>query len=373
MDGLSNLYIGVMSGTSLDAIDVVLAKITPNETKLLNTSTYPIPLALRQEVINLSLNHTTSVKDLGILDNKFAHLFADAIKQLLTNTFTQPEEIRAIGCHGQTVYHYPSSENPFSMQIGDANLIATKCKIDCISDFRRKDIALGGQGAPLVPAFHKFMFPVTDSAIIGLNIGGIANISVMRPRCEVIGYDTGPGNILMDAWIKHCLDKTYDKDALFAKSGTIIPELLKLMLVKEPFFSLKAPKSTGRERFNIEWIFNILENCPKKYAPCDIQATLCELTAISIANEVKKYTIGNNSQLICCGGGAYNPLLQARLKEHLPKWEIYSSLQYGVEPDFVEAFAFAWLAYCRVHNLPSNEPAVTGALYKTSLGVIYQK
>ncbi|MGO1297306.1 MAG: anhydro-N-acetylmuramic acid kinase, partial [Vibrio sp.] len=250
--------------------------------------------------------------------------------------------------------------------LGDANLIAIKTGITTVADFRRKDLALGGQGAPLVPAFHQCLFGQRDSTTVVANIGGIANISVLHPQ-TTLGYDTGPGNMLMDAWCLRHQGIHYDADAQWAKTGQVIPALLE-QLKQDRYFAMPAPKSTGREYFHLDWLQPFLSS---QYAPEDVQTTLCELTAQTLADAVAQYRFGVTPHLYVCGGGANNPLLLERLAIALPDWSVTTTSQQEIDSDFMEAMAFAWLAQRRIHNLPSNLPNVTGACRPTSLGVIY--
>ncbi|RTZ15073.1 anhydro-N-acetylmuramic acid kinase [Vibrio aquaticus] len=362
------LYIGVMSGTSLDGVDTALVEIKSGEIKLLASHDFPYPPALRKNVLAVCTGQTTNLIEIGQLDHLLGKLYSDAILALLEHSEINAQQIRAIGNHGQTVFHQPNSPQPFTMQLGDANIIAARTGIDTVADFRRKDMALGGQGAPLVPAFHQSIFKPGDSSVVVLNIGGIANISVLRPNQPVIGYDTGPGNMLMDAWCQKHTGQAYDKNGQFASQGAVHQALLNELL-SEPYLTLAAPKSTGRELFNIDW----LEGHLKRFSLAveDVQRTLCEFTAITIADEVRKYLTGSTPELLVCGGGALNPLLMERIHHHLPNWSVMTTNDKGVDSDNMEAMAFAWLAYRRIHNLPSNLPEVTGASRPASLGVIY--
>lgn len=361
-------YIGVMSGTSMDGVDTALVEIDTRGIRLIASHEYPMPNSLKQRLLNICIGQQTNLAEVGELDHLLGHLFADAVNALLKHANCSAEDVTAIGNHGQTVYHRPNGSAPFTMQLGDANIIATKTGIDTIADFRRKDMALGGQGAPLVPAFHQSIFQPTNSSVVVLNIGGIANISVLRPEQPVIGYDTGPGNMLMDAWCDKHLNEKFDKDAQFAKQGKLNQALLS-QLMEEPYLALDAPKSTGRELFNLPWLETMLS--PFSLSAADVQRTLCEYTAITIANDVKRYQIGEAPELLVCGGGARNPLLMSRLTELLPNWAVMSTDKKGVDSDNMEAMAFAWLAQRRIANLPSNLPEVTGASKPASLGVLY--
>ncbi|MEH6451712.1 MAG: anhydro-N-acetylmuramic acid kinase [Psychromonas sp.] len=364
------LYIGVMSGTSLDGVDSALIGFEDSNITLIDHDFFAMPKDLKQDVLDMCMGQATTLKKVGKLDHKLGHLFAAAVKQLLAKTNHAAKQITAIGSHGQTVYHQPTGDSPFTMQIGDANIIASETGITTIADFRRKDMALGGQGAPLVPAFHSIVFPVQESTCVVLNIGGIANISVLRKDQPVIGYDTGPGNMLMDAWIEKHSGKKYDKDASFALTGKVHDGLLKLLL-SDPYFLLPAPKSTGRELFNLPWLETKLTQINTPISAQDVQATLARYTATSIANEVTKYRQGPKPELLLCGGGSHNPLLVSTLKTLLAVWDVKLTNEKGIDCDYMEAIAFAWLAQRRVNNLPSNLPDVTGASKLASLGVIY--
>ena len=368
---MQNLYIGVMSGTSMDGIDIALVNITEKKVTSIASDCYPMPAHLKQLLLTLCETKQTSLQNLGEIDHILGQLFADSINQFLKDNQIKKHQITAIGCHGQTIYHAPSGANPFTMQIGDANIIAAKTGITTIADFRRKDMAYGGQGAPLVPAFHKAVLQDPHINRVILNIGGISNITVLIPQYPVIGYDTGPGNVLLDGWIKEQLDKNYDQDGIWAKTGNINQDLLDY-LYKENYFQMPAPKSTGRELFNLPWLHNKLAGF--NLDAQDIQATLVALTALSISNEIKKLSIENGlpCELLVCGGGAKNPLLMERLTRLLPSWTVLTTDTKGIKGDDMEAIAFAWLAYCKINNLPSNIPEVTGASQAVSLGVIYQ-
>jgi anhydro-N-acetylmuramic acid kinase len=273
----------------------------------------------------------------------------------------------AIGCHGQTVWHEPQSDAPNTLQIGDNNQIAAATGVTVIGDFRRRDMALGGQGAPLVPAFHQALLMDSVERRMVLNIGGIANLSLLIPGQPVRGFDTGPGNMLIDAWIWRNKGLPYDKDAAWARSGQVVPALLELML-GDPWFALPPPKSTGREYFNLSWIEQQLQRFPA-LAPQDVQATLTELTALTIAQQVQLND--GCDRLLVCGGGSQNPLLMARLATHLSGTEVGTTDEAGISGDDMEALAFAWLAFRTLNGLPGNLPAVTGAREMSVLGAIF--
>lgn len=361
-----------MSGTSLDGIDVAIVDISDKQINLVASHCYPIPEDMRQQLTDICVSKQTTLQQLGEIDHRLGLIYAEAINDILAKQHIQPQIIQAIGCHGQTIYHSPNISYPFTMQIGDANMIAARTNITTIADFRRKDMAFGGQGAPLVPAFHQAVFASETKNRVILNIGGIANFTVICPNQSLIGYDTGPGNTLLDSWIYQNIGKTYDKDARWALGGTINNDLLNHLL-DEPYFALTAPKSTGRELFNLAWLNHKLAGY--SLSPQDIQATLVEFTVMSIVNELMKLTLTPNldNELIVCGGGARNPLIMQRFTAHLKHWSVKTTNDYGVDLDYVEAMAFAWLAHQRIHGLPGNVPEVTGATQAVSLGVIYPK
>jgi anhydro-N-acetylmuramic acid kinase len=283
---------------------------------------------------------------------------------LLREAGISPAEVRAIGHHGQTVFHKPAEPEPFTMQIGDPSSVAALTGITTVADFRRLDVACGGQGAPLVPAFHSWLFAAHDETRVILNIGGIANVTVLAPEAETLGFDTGPGNTLLDLWIGRCHGEPYDRDGRFAASGRADEGLLRALL-DEPYFSLEPPKSTGRELFNAAWLDARLAGV--RMPDTDIQATLAELTASSIAATLDATA---PDRVIGCGGGAHNTDLLARLRRYLP-CPIESSAAHGLAPDWVEACAFAWLAKARLEGIPGNVPTVTGAHRAVTLGGVY--
>ena len=369
------LYIGVMSGTSLDGVDTALVAFeTEGERaaspELLATDAFPMPEALKSALLDVCMGQATNLKQIGQLDHQLGHLFADAVNQLLVTSGVDAATVTAVGNHGQTVFHQPDGDYPFTMQLGDANIIAAKTGITTVADFRRKDMALGGQGAPLVPAFHKGLFSQQDATTVVLNIGGIANISVLRPDQPVIGYDTGPGNMLMDAWVYLHHGQKYDKEGAFAASGKVNPPLL-ATLMADPYLSRPYPKSTGREHYNLPWLEGQLSGLAEVVSEQDVQATLLQFTAQTIAEQVRRFALGEQPQLLVCGGGVNNPQLMSRLVELLPGWSVANTRDAGVDPDYMEAMAFAWLARQRIHGQPSNVPEVTGASALASLGVIY--
>ncbi|MDY0970915.1 anhydro-N-acetylmuramic acid kinase [Siccibacter turicensis] len=363
----SGRYIGVMSGTSLDGVDVVLAAIDEHLVAQQASLSWPMPVALKEDVLAVCQGQTLTLAQLGRLDTRLGRLFADAVQALMKQEGLRPEDVMAVGCHGQTVWHEPQGDAPHSLQIGDNNQITARTGVTVVGDFRRRDMALGGQGAPLVPAFHQALLAHPVERRMVLNIGGIANLSLLIPHQPVRGFDTGPGNMLMDAWIWRQKGKPYDKDAGWAMQGKVTLPLLQQFL-SDPYFAAPAPKSTGREYFNYGWLERQLAAFPG-LAPEDVQATLTELTAVSISEQV--LLNGGCERLLVCGGGSRNPLLMARLAALLPGIEVSSTDEAGISGDDMEALAFAWLAYRTLSGLPGNLPSVTGATRSSVLGAIY--
>lgn len=360
---MSEHYIGVMSGTSLDGIDVAYCKIEGDDFELIEAKEYPYDKELKKDVL-AAIEGKTTLKNIGRLHVRLGRMYAEAIENFIKEHDIDRKAVKAIGLHGQTLWHEPDGDYPFSMQLGDANAITALTGVSVVSDFRSKDIALGGQGAPFAPVFHDYMFSKYKPAAV-VNIGGMANITVLD---EVLkGYDTGCGNALMDHWIQKCKDLPYDKDGEWAKSGSIDKGLLNKMLL-EPYFEMPSPKSTGRELFNKEWLAKKLEGFSHVKNE-DVQATLAELTALSIAREAQKYSI---DILILCGGGAKNSYMVQRIKENLTGTKVVLSDDMGVSGDFMEAMAFAWLAYQRVHRKHVKLSVITGASKDSILGAIYE-
>lgn len=365
-----SIYIGLMSGTSLDGVDAVLVSFDNSTPKLLSSYSYSIPEELQRKLIEFTHpNWQGSISQIGIFNQQLGKLFADASNALIQKSNINPKNIRAIGSHGQTIWHQPEGEFSFSLQLGDANLIAEATGITTVADFRSRDIAAGGQGAPLVPAFHYEALTHSDKNRVILNIGGIANISYLPAKTNnkpVTGFDTGPGNGLIDTWIRSHKGASFDKNGDWARSGSIQIKLLNTLL-DEPYFSLLAPKSTGKEFFNINWLEDTLKDELKNHKPEDIQATLTELTALTIANNIDK----SCDELFICGGGIHNQFLIERLKYHLPKIPVRSTQELGIDPDWMEAIAFAWLAKQTMEGKTGNLPSATGAKGTRILGAIY--
>ena len=359
------LYLGVMSGTSLDGLDIALVEQS-ERTRLLAHHYQDLPDALRQQLLDLCSSGADELARAALAEQEWAHLVAEGINSLLRQQNLQPDAIRAIGSHGQTIRHEPA--RGFTIQIGNPALLAELTGITVVADFRRRDVAAGGQGAPLVPAFHEALFASPGAARAILNVGGFSNLSLLEEGKPAKGFDCGPGNVLMDAWIHHHLGHTYDRDGAWAASGVVQPALLKALL-SDPFFQTTGPKSTGRELFNLPWLIQHLSTQPA-YQPQDVQATLLELTATSIASSLQQAQPACG-QLLVCGGGAHNQALLARLQALLPTAQVSSTDDHGVPADWVEAMAFAWLAHCCLNGIPGNRPEVTGARGLRVLGAIY--
>ena len=368
----TNLYIGLMSGTSADGIDVALVDFNNNAIKLLAHSERPLEPEIKEKILQLCQPSDNEIERMGALDRQLGGQFAIACMQLLSQAKLPATAITAIGSHGQTIRHRPTLPlgNAFTLQIGDANTIAELTGITTVSDFRRRDIAAGGQGAPLAPAFHKAAFHSSKTSRAVVNIGGMANISHLPSRGEVIGFDTGPGNVLLDTWIFHKQSKTYDRDGAWAASGKCIPSLLQ-QLLQHPYFHLSPPKSTGREAFNLTWLLEQLKHHAEYEKNEDIQATLLELTAVTISQDVLALSQGEILEVYICGGGAYNQQLMHRLTQLMAEHSVASTENLGIAPEWVEAVAFAWLAKQTMERQSGNLPAVTGAQRSVPLGGIY--
>ncbi|WP_352310689.1 anhydro-N-acetylmuramic acid kinase [Psychrobacter sp. W2-37-MNA-CIBAN-0211] len=413
------LYIGMMSGTSLDGMDAVLCQFgtdtgseekTQQPMRLLASYSQDFPLRLREVLLALcqpnGVQTLTPTADepnseldwFGWASREYGEFASEVVNTLLTQADTDVELVLATGCHGQTVRHRP--QMGFSLQLLDANIIAERTGISVVSDFRRRDMAVGGQGAPLVPAFHQALFATPDSTRVLLNLGGIANITVLPATSDnssnqpddvlgnvvnnvegnvvgygVAGYDTGPANLLLDAWTALHTDKGYDAGGAWAQSGQVIEPLLN-QLLEHPFFAKPYPKSTGREDFNLAWLQDELQKFEQasaviRYSSADVQATLTELTAISASAQINKFIDANgNTSVYVCGGGALNDYLMTRLQAHLPHCTVETTASLGLNPTWVEAVAFAWLARQTLMGETGNLPAVTGASKNVVLGQV---
>jgi anhydro-N-acetylmuramic acid kinase len=360
----ADLYIGIMSGTSLDGVDAALVDLAQASPRLLATHFQPYPQQLKESLLALHQPAHGELHQAQLLANRLAREYADATRALLVKAGQSPAQVQAIGCHGQTVRHRP--EHGYTVQLNNGALLAELAGIHVVGDFRSRDIAAGGQGAPLVPAFHDKVLRHSGIHRVIFNIGGIANLTDLPPGKTTTGFDSGPGNLLMDAWIARHQGTPYDKDGAWAASGKIIPALLRNLLA-EPFFGAAPPKSTGRDLFNLAWLEKHLNGSE---APADVQATLLALTAESIAAAVLR-CCGGAEEIYLCGGGAHNAALVAHLQRALPHCRIQKTEALGIAADWMEAVAFAWLAQQALHLRPGNLPAVTGARHPCVLGSIY--
>ncbi len=364
-----SLYLGAISGTSVDGIDLALVNIQQRP-EILAWDTVPFDNQMTQSLKELGQGRQDDLDRLGHYDAAFGELLGEAVNQFLKDNNLDSTQIVALGCHGQTVRHRPFADLPFTLQIGDPNRIAEITGLTTVADFRRRDIAAGGQGAPLVPGFHRALFssPAENRSI--LNIGGIANITNLPQTSlqqALSGFDTGPGNALLDSWVMRHLQQTFDRDGAWAATGDKLPSLVNTWL-KDPYFNLPPPKSTGREYFNLEWLERGQDL--SQYRPQDIQASLLELTAHSIADAVSRWGLADGP-VIVCGGGRLNSQLMISLAQRLPGHSLEPCENYQQNGDVIEAAAFAWLAYCRLQSTPANEPTVTGARGNRVLGAIY--
>jgi anhydro-N-acetylmuramic acid kinase len=358
------LFIGLMSGTSLDGVDAVLAEFGAMAPKAIATHYAPFPAELKARLLALHEPAHNEIHHAALAGNELARLYNEAVVALLRQADLSPAAVRAIGCHGQTVRHHPQSG--YTLQLNNPSLLAELSGIPVVADFRSRDIAAGGQGAPLVPAFHDAVFRSPAVHRIVLNIGGIANVTDLKPGAGTRGFDCGPGNILLDAWAQRHLGQPYDDGGRWGARGTIIPPLLG-MLRAHHFFSAAPPKSCGREQFNLRWVES---NLAGNDSGPDVQATLLELTATTIADAISRWC-GIPAELVVCGGGAHNLALMERLAALQPQARVVKSDELDIGADWVEAFAFAWLARQAMHSRPGNLPEVTGARGPRILGAIY--
>jgi anhydro-N-acetylmuramic acid kinase len=365
--GDTGLFLGLISGTSVDGIDAALVRFSPAP-ELISAHTYPLDDSLAEQVLRLSQARSeVLLDDVGRLDTALGEALAAAASRLLSGCGVAAADVTAIGSHGQTLRHQPEGAFPFTMQLGDASVIAERCGITTVADFRRRDVAAGGHGAPLVPAFHAATLsdPRENRAI--LNIGGIANLTLLPAVGTVRGFDTGPGNGLMDAWILRHQGQRYDRGGGLAAQGQADEALLQSLLA-EPWLSLPPPKSTGRDQFHIEWLDAHLAG--RAMSTADVQATLNRFTARTIADALRS-TQPDCARVLVCGGGVHNPVLLHNLATELPGVSVESTAAHGLDPDFVEAMAFAWLARETLNGRPGNLPAVTGARGLRVLGCIH--
>lgn len=360
----AELYVGLMSGTSLDGVDAALVACNAGRTECVASHYLPFPDDLRTEALALQTPGTNELHRAALFGNRLADLYAESITTLLASSATPATSVQAVGCHGQTIRHAPA--DGYTIQLVNAARLAEACGIKVIADFRSRDIAAGGQGAPLVPALHEALFRNPTNHRVILNIGGIANLTDLAPGRATVGFDTGPGNMLMDAWIWQHLGQRYDRDGAWATSGRVLPDLL-TALRAHTYFDQAPPRSCGREEFGVAY----LDACLKgDESPQDVQATLLEFTASTVADAIHRWC-GSMDELYVCGGGAHNSALMTRLAQLLAPALVTKTDALGLPADWVEAVAFAWLARQTLHGLPGNLPSATGARGTRLLGAIY--
>jgi anhydro-N-acetylmuramic acid kinase len=361
---MSDLYIGLMSGTSMDGVDAALINTQKNE--LIAGLTLPYSKKLQAELLSFDADKTYTAQTFLALNHQLGHAFSDAALALLKKTNYQSDNITAIGSHGQTLYHAPDADIPTTLQLACPHTIAEKTGITVVADFRTRDLILGGQGAPFAPYYHQELLKNKKIPVIMVNIGGISNVSVLSQTAPPIGYDTGPGNALMDAWIKKNKNLFFDKNGDWAASGDLIPELLNRLLA-DAFFKKTAPKSIDKAYYALDWIEQHIKDNDK---PEDVQATLLHLTAHSIADAIQAES-SSAEQVLVCGGGAHNQALMQTLKHYLPHHEVTTTRAVDMSPDYLEAMMFAWLAEQAILKKPLDLTHITGASKAGILGAIY--
>ena len=364
------LYIGLMSGTSIDAVDAVLVDLASPAPSLIATHSHPIADDLREAILTLCSGDVTSLPTLGHTHIALGELFAQASLRLLDLADIAANDVAGIGSHGQTIWHAPNGEKPFTLQIGDANIIAELTGITTVSDFRSRDVAVGGQGAPLAPLLHQHQFASARTSRAIINIGGISNITFLSPEIPAFAFDSGPGNVLMDGWIAKHRGRNFDEKGSWARGGMVHKALL-AKLQQDAYFSKGAPKSTGRELFNSAWLETKLESFNQPMAPVDVQATLAQLTIQTLVNALKEH--GEPEEIYVCGGGAHNRVLMEGLADALATTTVSTTEALGIHPDWVEAIAFAWIAKQTMDGRAVETCGFTGARTPVVLGAIYQR
>ncbi len=364
-----DIFIGLMSGTSLDGVDVGIVEFAAASPHLLHFESASYDDDLRDRLRALVSDGFAALDDFYALDAELGERYAACVNSALAQASLEPRQITAIGCHGQTLRHGPDARRPYSAQIGDPNRVAALTGIATVADFRRMDMAYGGQGAPLASACHAALFRSTDEDRVALNIGGIANLTWLPadPDSPVLGFDTGPGNTLLDQWAQRHIGERYDADGAWARSGQVLDSLLEKAMSQEPYFATPAPKSTGTEYFDLAWLERFVAD---DSSAVDVQATLIELTARSVAAAISTLP-ARPAACFICGGGAHNDWLLERLAQALGETRVTTTAELGLEPDAVEAVAFAWLARERLAGRPGNLPSVTHAQRAAILGGVY--
>lgn len=368
---MSELYIGLMSGTSMDGIDAAVVDFAPDRPRLVACHTLDYPRELRKDLFALAAGTTDELALFARLDTELGHLFAQAARAVMNEAGVNARRVAGIGSHGQTVRHYPLGDRPTTLQIADPNVIATQTGVTTVADLRRRDMSVGGQGAPLAPAIHEALFRTRGRTRAVVNIGGIANITVLPGDTDeqVTGFDSGPGNALMDRWVERHLRRPMDVDGQWAASGRVDDRLLERFM-SDPYFGQAPPKSTGTSEYGLHWLDAHLQADGRRLARKNVQATLCELTARTIAEAIERYA-PDASEVLVCGGGARNLALMFRLQVMLGETPVRTTEDYGYPPEWIETIAFAWLARQTLSGRPGNLPSVTGASRAVVLGGIY--
>ena len=364
----SNYYIGLISGTSVDGVDCALVDFADGTPLLVAAHTIPLTSSLRDDVLQLCLGNNISLSDFGNMHKALGLAFAEAANQLVAAAGLQSTDIQAIGSHGQTVWHEPHGENPFTLQIADPNTIAYQTGIKTVADLRGMDMAAGGQGAPLAPLLHRAVFYTENVDRVIVNIGGFSNITALPRDGSCFAFDTGPGNVLMDYWVNKHRNEKYDNDGAWAASGQMQPLLLNALL-DEDYFRQPPPKSTGRELFNGPWLESKLAQFESNIPAADVQATLLTFTATTIAADIQRYAVAD--EVYICGGGAHNSSLMLELTNVLAESSVMLTSELGIDPDWVEAIAFAWMAKAAIENTAVDTAPFTGASNAVKLGGLY--
>ena len=364
---MSELFIGIMSGTSADSVDTVLLSISKEEIKSLGSYSHPIPDRVKHSIHELVNSENLDKESLKVLDINLGEIFAEAVNKLLIQENVSSKAIQAIGSHGQTIKHSPNLPIPFSLQIGNAQLLANLTGITTVSDFRSDDISAGGQGAPITPIFNNHVF-TSDKKRVIINIGGIANITLLDHTRDTIGYDTGPGNCLMDSWTRENGLGNFDEGGKWAKSGKVNSSLLAVML-EDNYFNEPNPKSTGPDFFNLQWVRKSIDKSGENLASEDLQSTLLELTVRSLTKELKALEISESDGLYFCGGGIHNEYLMQRIEKEIG-WKIYTTTDIGIDPDYLEATSFAWFSKQRIKGKKFDLSSITGSKGEVFLGKI---
>ena len=364
---MGNIFIGLMTGTSADSLDLAAVDFSENNFEVIGLKNYEIPHQIKEEILKNTRDKILNKSSIENLDIKLGHFFTDKIEQFLKSLAIDSNQVEAIGSHGQTIKHEPNSKIPYSLQIGSPQIISNMLGVKTIGNFRDDDIEAGGQGAPLSPLFHREVFSEKNDERIIVNIGGITNLSLLG-KSRLIGFDTGPGNCLMDSWTKINKKGNYDHKGNWAKSGNINKNLIEIMM-SDDYFALDHPKSTGPDYFSLDWIYKSLQDLEHEIESADVQATVAELTVISLCNSIEKLD-ALTEKVYFCGGGVHNEYLMSRISTKLDK-NCLTTRELGVDPDYLEAICFAWLAYKRVSGIKFDMRQITGSKKKVYLGKVY--